>query len=57
MNAYTRRKLSIAFTIYNQAIADARRSGDIKKIAIWNQVLGRMIKDAYRSNRSFNPAR
>ena len=50
MTAITRRKLSLAFTIYNKARAAAR--GDVKKIEQWNKVLGRMVKDAYRQRKT-----
>lgn len=48
MSEKTRRKLSIAFTIYNKAVAQARRAGDVKAVKQWNKTLGRLVKDAYR---------
>lgn len=52
MTAQTRRKLSLAFTVYNKARADARRHGDIKRISALNKVLGNMVKAARRSARA-----
>ncbi len=47
MTPETRRKLSIAFTVYNRARAQARRQGDTKQIDLWNKTLGRMVKVAF----------
>jgi hypothetical protein len=46
-----RRKLSIAFTVYNAARARARKSGDIKQEEILNKVLGNLVRDAHRANK------
>jgi hypothetical protein len=54
MNAQTLRKLSIAFTIYNQSRAEARRHGDSKKLEAMNNVLGNLVKDAHRPARVFH---
>ncbi len=48
MTPQIRRKLSIAFSVYNKATAKARRNGDTKTIQALNQVLGKMVKAAYR---------
>ena len=48
MNASIRRKLSIAFTVYNRARAEARRRGDTKKIDALNKTLSRLVRNAYR---------
>lgn len=48
MTPKTRSKLSIAFTIYNKARAEARRRGDVQQIARLNQTLGRMVAQAHR---------
>jgi hypothetical protein len=55
MTALTRSKLSLAFTIYNQSRAEARRRGDAKKIAQMNRVLGNLVRDAYRPARARRP--
>lgn len=52
MTAEIKRKLSIAFTTYNKARAAARRAGDEKSIKQWNEVLGRLVRDAYRRQRA-----
>lgn len=52
MTEQTRRKLSLAFTIYNKAVAQARRAGDAKAIEQWKKTLGKLVKDAYRRNRA-----
>jgi hypothetical protein len=49
MTTEIRRKLSIAFTVYNKARADARRRGDTHRIETLNKVLGNMVKAARRS--------
>jgi len=54
MNNQIRRKLSIAFTIYNQSRAEARRRGDTKKLEAMNKVLGRLVKNSYRPARLFH---
>ena len=46
MQPTKRRKLSIAFSVYNKARAAARRDGDMKRIDLLNKTLGRMVKDA-----------
>jgi hypothetical protein len=54
MNAsIIRRKLSIAFTVYNRSRAEARIHGDTKKLEALNKTLGRLVKDAYRCTRFF----
>jgi hypothetical protein len=52
MSEQTRRKLSLAFTIYNKAVAQARRAGNVKAVEQWNKTLGKLVKDAYRRNRA-----
>lgn len=52
MSEQTRRKLSIAFTIYNKAVAQARRAGNVKAVEQWKKTLGKLVKDAYRRNRA-----
>jgi hypothetical protein len=56
MDDQTRRKLSIAFVIYNQSRAEAYQRGDTKKLEILNLLLGRLVKDAYQPARIFHPA-
>lgn len=51
MSDRTRHKLSIAFSTYNKARADARRRGDEKTLEALNKVLGRMVRDAYKHTR------
>jgi len=51
MTAESRRKLSLAFTVYNKARAEARRHGDTKRIAALDKVLGNLVKAARRSAR------
>ncbi len=48
MPTSTRRKLSIAFSVYNKARAQALRSGDNHQVELCNQVLGRMVRQAFR---------
>ena len=50
MTEQTRRKLSLAFSIYNKAVAQARRAGNVQAVEQWNKTLGRLVKDAYRRN-------
>jgi len=47
MTSQISHKLSIAFSVYNKARAEARRAGDTKQIELCNKVLGRMVKAAY----------
>ena len=51
MTLERRKKLSIAFSVYNTSRAIARRNGDIKQIVMLNKILGRMVKDASRHNK------
>lgn len=46
MTLERRKKLSIAFSVYNTSRAIARRNGDIKQIVMLNKILGRMVKAA-----------
>ena len=52
MTDQIRRKLSLAFTIYNKAVAQARRAGNVQAVEQWKKTLGKHVKDAYRRNRA-----
>ena len=43
------RKLSLAFSLYNTARAEARRLRDTKRMNALNKVLGNLVRDAHRA--------